>query len=63
MPIEFRFIRFATIKVVPEPINGSSTVSYSFVKSLMNHSGNSSGKAALWFLLLHSVAKCKTFVG
>ncbi len=47
IPIEFRLVWFATINVVPEPINGSRTVSFSFVKSLMNHSGNSSGKAAL----------------
>lgn len=63
MPMECRRMRFATINVVPEPIKGSRTVSYSFVNKRINHSGNSSGKAALWFLLLHSVARCRTFVG
>jgi len=63
IPIELRRIRFATTKVVPEPINGSNTVSFCLVKSFINHSGSSSGNAALWFLLLHSVARCKTLVG
>ena len=47
IPIAFRFILLATRSVVPEPMNGSSTQSPSRVNSLMNHSGSSSGKAAL----------------
>lgn len=53
----------AAISVVPEPTKGSSTVSPGSVKSLMNHSGKLCGKAALWFLLPHSVARCRTLVG
>lgn len=49
MPMEFRSIRWATKLVVPEPINGSSTVSPGWVNSLINHSGKPSGKAALLF--------------
>lgn len=42
LPIsEQLFILLATNKVVPEPINGSGTVSFYFVKSFINHSGNS----------------------
>ena len=63
MPIEFLRILAATILVAPEPIKGSKTVSSAWVNSFINHSGKASGKAALWFLLLHSVARFKTFVG
>lgn len=63
MPTEFLFILCATLSVVPDPMNGSSTVFPSLVKSLMNHSGKDSGNAALWFLFEHSVANCKTLVG
>ena len=42
MPIECLPSLFATMFVVPEPMNGSSTVSPSLVKSLMNHSGRDS---------------------
>ena len=63
MPMECRPVRLATMLVVPEPVKGSSTVSPSLVKSLMNHSGRASGKAALWFLLLHSVARWSTLDG
>ena len=63
MPIEFLCILAATILVVPEPIKGSITVSPGRVNSFINHSGRASGKAALWFLLLHSVARFKTLAG
>ena len=45
--MELRLILFATNNVVPEPIKGSKTVSFSFVKSFINHSGSSSGNAAI----------------
>ena len=53
----------AAMFVVPLPMNGSSTQSPSSVNSLINHVGSPSGNAALWFLLLHSVARFRTFVG
>src|SRR5829696_4142444 len=63
MPTEFLPNSIAATQVVPEPTNGSSTQSPSLVKSLMNHAGSSFGYAALCPLLLHSEARCSTFVG
>src|SRR5262249_38637996 len=47
IPTELRLSLFAASQVVPDPIYGSSTQSPGSVKSLMNHSGNAKGKAAL----------------
>ena len=55
--------RLATIAVVPDPTNGSSTTSPGWVNSLINHSGSASGNVAGCCLLPHSVARCSTLVG
>lgn len=63
MPILFLCNLAAAILVVPLPMKGSSTQSPSWVNKLINQVGSASGNAALCFLLLHSVARCNTFVG
>src|SRR4030067_3710896 len=63
MPMEFLIILWATLMLVPDPINGSKIQSPSFVNSFINHSGRASGNTALWFLFAHSVAKRRTLVG
>src|SRR3989338_7118954 len=63
MPIEFLLSSLAATEVVPDPKNGSNTVSPGLVKSLINHSGSGFGKTALWFLFAVSVARLSTFVG
>ena len=63
MPITSRPFLIAAKAVVPEPMNGSSTVSPGSVNRSMNHSGSQLGNAALWLRLPHSVAPCSTLVG
>src|SRR6185312_8250007 len=62
-PIALRPSASAAASVVPEPANGSSTVSPGSVNSSMNQRGSACGNAALWPLLPHSVARCSTLVG
>lgn len=45
-PIPFLFVKYDAINVVPLPVNGSNTVSVSYVNSLIHLSGKSIGNGA-----------------